>query len=208
MKMQLMSRAAVAALAAGAAAAGGEEDPDAGPAPAPSPAPAPAPAPAGDGENAPEASTAVMLATDAAAAITEARTAGAAEANTRWGTVFASTEAQANPSLAAFLLGNSNANAESIVTQLKAQGGTPAPAATVTEPVQPAATIPNTAIDIGAETDAAAIVAAGATGVDGKGGDVFDVALANHANANAPLVPAVLNAQGHIVTPAVPRTGN
>ena len=206
MKFQLMSRASVAALA-GLAASG--DDKDAGPAPAkPEDKAADPPAKPGEGEEQPappeapeaEASQQVVAAADAQALIAEADGKGFARANARMTTVFASEEGKANPSLAAFMLANSTADATAIIGQLKAQGPAPAPSAEAAAP-----TIPNTGVDIGVDPQALADAKSKASEADAG----WDAALNANAAARAPIVPRpVANADGTITVPAVTRTGN
>lgn len=216
MKFQLMSRAAVAALAAGGAAASGD-DKDAGPAPGeggtdkpaeqptptPSPTPTPAPTEQPATDPAPEATQAVVAAADAQALIAEADGKGFARANARMTTVFASDEGKANPSLAAFMLANSTAEAPAIIEQLKAQGPAQAPEAAA----PPARTIANTGVDIGVDPKALAEDKGAAAEADAG----WDAALGARSAANAPLIPVVAPAAngGHVTTmPAITRTGN
>src|SRR3546814_7378848 len=70
----------------------------------------------------PEAEQAVVAAADAQALIADADGKGFARANARMTTVFASDEGKASPSLAAFMLANSQAEAPAIIEQLKAPG--------------------------------------------------------------------------------------
>lgn len=220
-KFSLMSAAALATLAAAGTGAEGDDDGDAGPAPGqggsdaapanPTPTPAdtggtPAAEPADQGGA--EATADVVLATDAAASIRAADAAGYARANARMSTVFASDEGKANPALAAFMLSESTASADSIVAHLKAQGAPAAPAA-ATAPV-----IPNTSIDLGRGTDPAALV--GDDGAGAQAEDGWAKARANTAERGGFVAPtsvaaaavAARNAGGQFVTATVPPTGN
>lgn len=215
MKFQLLSRAAVAALAAGGVAASGD-DKDAGPAPGQGGSDKPVePAPAEPGDKPAEPQTPasdaeapqqVVAAADAQALIAQADAAGFARANARMTTVFASEQGKANPSLAAFMLANSTAEATAIVDQLKAQGGAAAPAAAAAAPAADAKpAIPDTTVDIGVDP----VALAGGDGAEAKTADAgWDSAIAAHSKAAEPLIPAQTNAQGHIVVPAIPKTGN
>lgn len=211
MKFNLMSRAAVSTLTAAAVAATGD-DPDAGPAPGQDkPVEAPKPAepdggkettdkPAGDAPT--EASTDVILASDARTAIAEADAKGFARANARMATVFASDEGKANPSDAAFLLANSHADAAAIIGQLKSRAGSSAPSAAAadTKPV-----IPNTNVDLG--VDPKALSEEKTAKEEAEAG--WDASLTAFSEARSPIVlPTNPGAQGgHVTTPAIPRTG-
>lgn len=212
MKFKLLTASALAALSS-AAPGGEEDDADAGPEPQ-TPAPdqgddKPADKPADDGgetttdQSSASDEVAVVAAADAQNLATEAHGKGFAEANARMTAVFASAEAQKNPSLAAFMLANTNASADAIIGQLKAQ---PAGA------VSPSGTqaIPDTNVNLGVGTDPKALTG-GKGGSDG-GKDGWDEA--NEATAaaygyslSAPAVAA--QPQGNTITvPACPPTGN
>lgn len=139
---------------AAAAAAAEEQAPAQAAAPAPpAPAPSPAPAPAaaaktGDEEQQEEQPAAAVqpvpasvladpasaqtgdtcLVSDALALAAKAQETGFAAANARCKLVFDSAEGTANPAMASFLLFNSDANAATVIAQLKAAPGAAAPA--------------------------------------------------------------------------------
>jgi hypothetical protein len=167
---------------------------------APLPVVTPAPAPAGDaGADAQPQGDFVTVA-DAVAAATEAKAeghkAGFAAANARMGAVLGSDAGKANPAMAAFMLTNTEASAETIIGQLAtmpAGAAAPAPAA----PAAPAGDSPadriqatTPVVDLGGAA-AANNGDDGKTGSEGKPADIWGSYLGMDANGTV--------AQGGIV---------
>lgn len=224
-KFQLLSAAALSSLIA--AAAGGDRDEDAGPLPPENGEDAGNDAgedktgegadKGGEPGKTGSADTAAhVLAADAVSAAAAADAAGFARANTRVAEVFASEEAKADPSLAAFMLTKSSATSAEIIADLKARGPAPAAAA------PPSAPIPDTGVDLGRGTDAKAIADDGKKGKVEEG-DGWDTAIAESGPSigmyapPAPVVPASAAAAAQaaaaggasfVNSSAVPPTGN
>ena len=187
-KFSLFSRASLASMLAAegntlivaAAETPGEAENEGGETPTPSPAPAPTPAPKppetptpAEGEEGEEgsgtdATAQVVTVADAKAVSLDAAASARKAEGARWSTVFASAEALADPGLAAFMLTHSpDASAEAVITQLKtrAPGSSAAAAA-------PAATIPDTNLDLG-RGDAHAAIGDGQS-AQAEAGDAWD----------------------------------
>lgn len=227
-KFSLFSKTALTSMAAAAAATTGgaprendDDNPEAGPVPEDDDKPAPVakPADAGsvDGDEGAEAGTQVVTFADATAHGTEQFAAGRKAERERTAAVFGSDIGKANPSMAAWLLSTgADASAEAIITQLT---GMPGASAAAPAPAPAAGGIPDTNVDLGNASGAAAAVAEGAG--DKSGDDIWaDVQGKN----TAPVVSsdagrstiAALQSGARTVTvsgtvpsaPAVPATGN
>ncbi|MET0373957.1 MAG: hypothetical protein ABW128_06830 [Rhizorhabdus sp.] len=176
-KFELLSRASLAHMLGAAAGttvvvAEGETpadptppegDPPAGDPPAaPKPPETPTPPEDGEvGEEGAEASAQVVTVADAKHTALDAAANARKAEGARWSSVFASAEALADPSLAAFMLTHSpDASAEAVIGQLKTRAGTTG--------AKPAASIPDTNIDLGRGDPQAAISDGG---VEAGGGD-------------------------------------
>lgn len=213
---------------AAAAVAAGAEPPAAAATPAP-PAPAPAAQPAADNggeggaaapaagaeaEAAPEASaTAIdpaaaeagdtVLAADALAVSQEAHARGVREgyaaANTRAQLVFQDEACLKDPATAAFFLFNSDANAQSVIAQVKARPG----AAAAAPASRPGAAQPRINLTGGNGASAAAAEGAEDGGDQGMGAKLWDQ-FAPAAGVNGGPNALTIGGQTYQLTPAVP----